>query len=109
MSFSPKKTLTLWTTYLLPSGFTVGGGVRYVDTIARTASTTISGATNTPYAQSYWVTDAMAAYQFSKNASLQLNLYNLANQRYAASINNSGARYIPGTERSAKLSLNLAY
>ena len=109
MSFSPKKTLTLWTTYLLPSGFTVGGGVRYVDTIARTASTTISGATNTPYAQSYWVTDAMAAYQFSKNASLQLNLYNLANQRYAASINNSGARYIPGTERSAKLSLKLAY
>ncbi|MFJ9535103.1 catecholate siderophore receptor Fiu [Herbaspirillum sp. NPDC101396] len=109
MSFSPKKTLTLWTTYLLPSGFTVGGGVRYVDTMARTASTTISGATNTPYAQSYWVADAMAAYQFSKNATVQLNLYNLANQRYAASINNSGARYIPGTERSAKLSLNLAY
>jgi len=109
MSFSPRKTLTLWSTYQMPSGFTVGGGVRYVDTIARTASTTISGATNTPYAQSYWVADAMAAYQFSKNASVQLNLYNLANQRYAASINNSGARYIPGAERSAKLSLNLAY
>jgi catecholate siderophore receptor len=109
MSFSPKKTLALWSTYQLPSSVTVGGGVRYVDTIARAASTTIGGATNTPYAQSYWVADAMAAYQFSKNATVQLNLYNLANQRYAASINNSGARYIPGTERSAKLSLNLAY
>ncbi|MFJ9452243.1 catecholate siderophore receptor Fiu [Herbaspirillum sp. NPDC101397] len=109
MSFSPKKTMTLWSTYQLPAGFTVGGGVRYIDTMARTASTTINGATNTPYAQSYWIADAMAAYQFSKNATVQLNLYNLANQRYAASINNSGARYIPGTERSAKLSLNLAY
>jgi len=109
MSFSPKKALTLWSTYQMQSGFTVGGGVRYVDTIARTASTTISGATNTPYAQSYWVADAMAAYQFNKHASLQFNLYNLSNERYAASINNSGARYIPGMERSAKLSLNLAY
>ncbi|WP_050478356.1 catecholate siderophore receptor Fiu [Herbaspirillum rhizosphaerae] len=109
MSFSPKKTMTLWSTYLLPSGFTIGGGIRYVDTIARTASTTISGTTNTPYAQSYWIADAMAAYQLSKNVNVQLNLYNLTNERYVASLNNSGARYIPGAERSARLSLNLAY
>jgi len=109
MSFSPKKTMSLWSTYQLPAGFTIGGGVRYVDTMARTASTTINGATNTPYAQSYWIADAMAAYQIDKNASIQLNLYNLNNARYTASLNNSGTRYIPGVERSAKLSLNLAY
>jgi catecholate siderophore receptor len=109
MSFSPKKTMTLWSTYQLPSGFTLGGGVRYIDTLARTASTTISGASNTPYAQSYWVADAMAAYQLSKNVNIQLNVYNLSNTRYVASLNNSGTRYIPGAERSAKLSMNLAY
>ena len=109
MSFAPKKTMTLWSTYLLPSGFTIGGGVRYIDTLARTASTTIGGTTNTPYAQSYWVADAMAAYQVGKNVNIQLNLYNLTNERYVASLNNSGTRYIPGAERSAKLSLNLAY
>jgi len=109
LSFAPKKALSLWTTYALPTGVTIGGGVRYIDALTRTASTTISGVTNTPYAQSYWIADAVAAYQISKNVNLQLNLYNLANQRYTASLNNNGNRYIPGAERSAKLSLNLAY
>lgn len=109
LSFAPRKALSIWSTYALPAGITVGGGVRYIDTLARTASNTIGGATNTPYAQSYWIADAMVAYQISKNVNLQLNLYNLANQSYTASLNNNGNRYIPGAERSAKLSLNLAY
>ncbi|WP_165774402.1 hypothetical protein [Herbaspirillum robiniae] len=42
-------------------------------------------------------------------AALQLNLYNLADRKYVASLNNSGARYIPGAPRSAVLALNLKY
>jgi len=109
LSFSPRKTLTLWSTYQLPDGFTIGGGVRYIDTMARTASTNAVGTISTLNTQSYWIADAMAAYQVSKNASIQLNLYNLSNERYSASMNSAGLRYIPGAERSAKLSLNLAY
>lgn len=109
LSFSPKKTFAVWSTYQLPGGFTVGGGARYVDTMARTPSTTVTGTTNTPYAQSYWVGDAMAAYQLSKHVHLQLNIYSLTNARYAASLNNSGARFIPGPERSFKLALNMSY
>jgi len=109
LSFSPRKTLTVWNIYQFPEGFTIGGGVRYVDTMARTASTSAVGTVSTLNTQSYWIADAMAAYQISKNASVQLNLYNLSNERYSASMNAAGLRYIPGAERSAKLSLNLAY
>lgn len=46
---------------------------------------------------------AFMAWELSANLSLQLNVYNLANQRYIASLNNNGARYIPGGARSARL------
>ena len=35
------------------------------------------------------------AWELSANLSLQLNVYNLANQRYIASLNSDGARHIP--------------
>ncbi|PIF64974.1 hypothetical protein CLV01_1306 [Delftia sp. 60] len=49
------------------------------------------------------------AWELSKNLSLQLNVYNLANQRYIASLNNNGARYIPGAARSARLVATLKF
>jgi catecholate siderophore receptor len=55
------------------------------------------------------VVDAMIGYEFNDKVSLQLNAYNLADEEYIATLNNSGARYIPGTERSGLLSVNFRF
>lgn len=110
IQWSPKLTFTSWTTYKLPFGLTIGGGARYMDSVARSSSTTINTATN-PLVQvpDYWVFDAMAVYDVSKNMNLQLNVYNLADKEYVSTVNNSGARYRPGTPRSARLTANFLF
>jgi catecholate siderophore receptor len=87
---------------------TVGGGVRYVDTVARNSNTT-APTSNLLNTKSYWVADMMAAYDLSKNVSLQLNLNNLFDKEYIASLNNGGSRYKPGEARNVLLSANLKY
>lgn len=110
IQWSPKRTFTAWSTYKLPHGFTVGGGARYVSSVARSNNTAINPA-NSPLIKvpDYWVFDAMAAYEVNKNLNLQLNLYNLADEEYVATLNNSGARYKPGSPRAARLTANFLY
>ena len=64
---------------------------------------------NMPVVPSYVVFDAMAAYTFNKNASMTLNVYNLADKEYISSLNNSGARFTLGQPRSAALSFNYKF
>lgn len=110
ISWSPELTFTTWTTYKLPSGLSIGGGARYVDSVVRTINNNANPALlNMLSAPDYWVIDAMASYELGANAALQLNLYNLADEDYSASLNNSGARYIPGTPRSARLTLSVLF
>lgn len=105
-SYTPKNAFTAWTTYKLPKGFTVSGGARYVGKMNKPTD----GAVDIPkYVETYWVYDAAATYKLSKNVDLQLNLYNLTNKDYVASINKSGYRYTPGIERSARLSANIKF
>lgn len=105
--YSPKLTFTSWATYKLPFGLTVGGGARYVDTVARSSNLTITS--NLPTTPDYWVADAMLAYDVTKNLSLQLNVYNLFDKEYIDSVNNGGSRYVPGAERNALLTANLSF
>jgi catecholate siderophore receptor len=97
--FSPKNTFTSWVTYKLPLGITVGGGLRYVDTAAR-SSAIAAPTTNLLTSPSYTVADAMASYDVTRNVSLQLNLYNVFDKHYMQSLNNGGSRYTPGAERN---------
>jgi catecholate siderophore receptor len=106
--FSPKNTFTSWATYKLPLGVTIGGGERYVDTSAR-SSNTAAPATNLLAAPAYWVTDAMASYDISRNFALQLNVYNLFDKHYIQSLNNGGSRYTPGAVRNGLLSLSAKF
>jgi len=55
------------------------------------------------------VADAMVAYDLSKNVTLQLNVNNLFDKEYVASVNNGGSRYKPGEARNALLSANFKY
>ena len=103
LTYTPKQAFTAWTSYTLPMGLTIGGGARFNDRLLRGTD----GAVGTPaYVNSYWVFDAMASYQFSKNIDVRLNVYNLGDKDYVAAINKSGYRYTPGTPRSGSLTAN---
>lgn len=106
LSYTPKHAFSMWSTYRLPSGFTLGGGARYVGSMERGTD----GAVGTPeYVRSYWVFDAMAGYAVNKNLDFQLNVYNLFNKEYVASINKSGYRYLPGAPRTVLLTANIHF
>jgi catecholate siderophore receptor len=106
LSYTPKSSFTLWTSYDLSPGFKIGGGARFSDELKRGTD----GAIGTPkYTESYWVFDAMASYRLSQNVDLRLNVYNIADERYVANINKSGYRYTPGAPRSASLTANFRF
>ena len=106
LSYTPKDAFTSWTSYTLPFGLQLGGGVRYSGKMLRGSD----GATGTPaFANGYWVADAMASYPLTKNVALRLNVYNLADKDYVQAINKSGYRYTPGQPRSASLSANFTF
>jgi catecholate siderophore receptor len=111
--WSPEFTFTSWTTYRTPIGLSIGGGARYVDSVIRPVSANgvppPPNATNMRGAPDYWVVDAMLGYEISEKIQLQLNAYNLTDEEYVASLNNSGTRYSPGTPRSALLTVNFSF
>ena len=100
LSNTPRHSASLWTTYRLPYGITLGGGPRFV-------GDRYSSNANTRTAESYWVWDAMAAYEVNKNVTLRLNIYNLADEDYIASV--GGGHVIPGTGRAATLTASFKF
>jgi catecholate siderophore receptor len=108
LAYTPKNAFTLWTTYELPKGFTIGGGARYVGGLTKLSDGADALGTP-PSTEGYWVFDAMASYIMNKNVDFQLNLYNLFNKDYVAGINKSGYRYTPGTPRAAMLTANVHF
>jgi catecholate siderophore receptor len=110
IQWTPELTFTLWNTYELPMGLTLGGGVRYVDTVSRSSSTTINPAKSSVVeVPDYWVVDAMASYALTPYVDLQLNVYNLFDEAYIAALNNGGSRYFAGTPRSFRLGINVQF
>jgi len=106
LTYTPKSSFTLWTSYDITPSFKIGGGARFNDELKRGTD----GAVGTPkYTESYWVFDAMASYRISPNIDLRLNVYNIADEEYVASINKSGYRYTPGAPRSASLTANFRF
>jgi catecholate siderophore receptor len=105
--FTPKIAFTSWLSYKLPVGLTVAGGARYVDSTVRNSNLVAGNGLTTT--QDYWVADAMFGYEINKNLSLQLNINNLFDKEYVASINSGGSRYRPGEARSALLTANLTF
>ena len=58
---------------------------------------------------SYRVADAKLGYRVNRNLDLQLNVYNLFDTDYVASINKSGYRYHPGEPRTFVLTANVHF
>ncbi|NNG74819.1 catecholate siderophore receptor Fiu [Acinetobacter sp. ANC 4277] len=105
--WSPEWTASLWSTYNV-AGFKLGLGARYVDEQKRVI-TDSTAAANMPSIPGYVVFDAMAGYTLNKNASVNLNVYNLADKEYISTLNNGGGRVVLGQPRSAALTFNYKF
>ncbi len=93
---TPQNAFSLWTTYDITPAVTIGGGAFFVDS-------RWSSVSNDAKIPSYWRFDAMAAYKVTKNFTLQVNAYNLANEYYFDTA--AGAGYtVPGTGRYVTIS-----
>ena len=106
LTYTPADTFTGWTSYTLPFGLTIGGGVRYAGGMHRGTD----GAVGTPsFTKSYVVYDAVVSWAINDSISLRLNGYNLFDKQYVASINKSGYRYTPGAPRTFLLSADVRF
>ncbi|HEY4317296.1 MAG TPA: TonB-dependent siderophore receptor [Herbaspirillum sp.] len=95
----PKHSFSGWTTYRLAKGWEIGAGPTYMS--QRYANTG-----NTVRVGGYTRWDAMVAYTQPKY-DIRLNLFNLANKMYYdALIQSDGGRSVPGSGRTALLSVN---
>ncbi len=111
--YTPKLSFTSWVNYRvaegLLQGLSLGGGARYTDsqtTQVNNGAAPVTGINGIP---SYWVFDAMAAYEFNKKIGLQFNVANLTDKFYLAAVNSGRNRFTVGAPRSYSLSLNVKY
>ena len=92
----PVHSGSLWTTYKLPVGVEVGGGVRYV-------GPRYTNAANVRRVDAYFVADATVGYEFAQDFTLRLNAFNLFDKRFGDQI--SGGHFVPGPGRSVLATL----
>lgn len=100
LALTPERTFSLWTTYALPKGVSVGGGAQYMDSVFRNA-------TNTASVPSYWLINALASYEVNSHLTLRFNGNNLADEQYVDRV--GGGHYIPGPGRQAMISADVKY
>lgn len=106
LAYTPDSAFTAWSTYTLPFGLEIGGGVRYSGEMKRGTD----GAIGTPaFVKSYTVWDAVLSYPVNDHLELRLNVNNVFDKEYVAGINKSGFRYAPGAPRTALLTANLKF
>ncbi|MBT9597210.1 MAG: catecholate siderophore receptor Fiu [Vitreoscilla sp.] len=108
--WTPKWAATFWTSYRVSGQLSLGGGARYLSRQSRVTDPAADLSTqNMPSIPAYWVADAMASYAVHKNVTLQLNVQNLFDKAYIATLNNNGNRYQPGAPRTVTLAANLLF
>ncbi|GFE73854.1 TonB-dependent siderophore receptor [Novosphingobium sp. TCA1] len=100
---TPKHSGSLFTTYRLPFGLTIGYGLTYQDGFLLTAATPTAGAIKS---DDFLIHQAYLAYDFSPNFSAQINVKNIGDKLYYTRIRgNSVGWATPGDARSAVLTL----
>ncbi|MFH1497493.1 MAG: TonB-dependent siderophore receptor [Verrucomicrobiota bacterium] len=112
LAFTPQVTANLWTTYRLPAGLTLGGGLQYVgesylgrpDDAERIIPN--NDARKVP---EYFVVNAMVAYEVNDRLSLRLNVDNVFDEFYAVTTNWNGSRATIGGPRTYLLSADFSF
>ncbi len=104
----PNNLFNVWTTYEPTSRLTIGGGGNYVD--SRTASSTVPLDPTTGLVKQvpgYAIVNAMARYTLTDHLSLQVNIFNLANNNYIDEIH--PGHLVPGAGTSGLFGLNFKF
>jgi catecholate siderophore receptor len=97
---TPRDSATLWTTYEAGRGIEVGGGAVFI-------GRRFANNTNTVSVPGYTRWDATLAFRRPRY-EVRLNLFNLTNARfYDSLVASDGGRAVPGSGRTAMLSLVL--
>uniref|UniRef100_B0T178 TonB-dependent siderophore receptor n=1 Tax=Caulobacter sp. (strain K31) TaxID=366602 RepID=B0T178_CAUSK len=105
---TPKHTFSLFTTYRVVRGVSLGGGAYYVSDSFGGNQGGAGGGANKVYAPAYWRYDAFASYAINDKMDLQLNVQNLTDERYISKTN--GVHHAdPAPGRQAILTLNVKY
>ncbi len=89
---TPKHSITLWSTYDFSEKLSLGFGAEYV---GEQYNSFRPGSRE--QADSYTLVDAMAAYKFNDDFSLQFNANNITDKRYASLL--GGGHFVPGPGR----------
>ncbi len=100
LSNTPEQTASIWTTYELPHGFSVGTGVQFVDK-------RFSNNIETSSVPGYWLQDGMVSWKANKNLTFRVNVSNLWNEKYIDRV--GGGHSIPGVGRTAILTASLRF
>ena len=102
---TPKNSGSLFTTYRLPFGLTVGYGVTYQGSFALNTPTTTASVVYR--SKSYTVHNASLAYDVTKRINLQVNVKNIGDRLYYTRIRPNNGWATPGDGRSATLTATL--
>lgn len=106
---TPEYTFNLWSTYKLPGGFKVGGGLDAKG--ERYAYNPTSGGTaafDPNIAPSFVRWDAMVAYE-QKDYTLRLNVINLFNEDWYESVYDNGGFVVPGSDQAYMLTAEIKF
>ncbi len=93
---TPENAFALWTTYKITQDFTIGGGAYYTDAMWGDTA-------NTTRIPDWWRFDAMASYKLTPNATLQFNIFNIADRYYYDSAYTNWA--VPAAGRTMTLAM----
>jgi catecholate siderophore receptor len=109
LQYTPKSSFNLWSTYRVLPKLTIGGGAQFTDGYFFTNANTPANP-NLAVIQShtrYWLFNAMASYELGERTTLQLNLNNLADERYVE--RGYTGHFTPGPGRSILLGIDYRF
>ncbi len=112
LAFSPDTNANIWTSYRLPMGLTLGGGIQYTgaswvgrpDDAERIIPNGLVGEL-----PSYIVANVMAEYEVTPALRLRVNVDNITNEFYAVSTNWPAQRVLLGPGRNFLLTAVAAF
>jgi catecholate siderophore receptor len=104
LSYVPERSFNLWSTYRLPLNTSVGAGAQFTGGyyFSNTNALATDNASAIQRLTRYWLFSAMASHRLSRRVDLQLNLSNLANERYVE--RGYTGHFVPGPGRSVVVS-----
>ena len=112
LAFTSNISATLWTSYRLPFGLMVGGGLQHVgssylgrpDDALRVIPNGIFGKL-----PAYTLVNGLLSYDLNENIDIRLNVDNILNEKYAVSTNWNGTRASLGAPRSYLASVGFRF